>query len=455
MDATSLSVLARWTGGHLSGGNSGTVASRVCTDSRSLEAGDLFVALRGDRFDGHGFVAEAARLGAVGAIVEEVEPGLPGGFATLQVPNSLLALQSMASGYRRTLPLKVVAITGSNGKTSTKDLTAAVLGERFKVTRTEGNLNNHIGLALTVLRAGATDEVGVFEIGMNHAGEIAPLAAIAAPDMAIITNIGMAHIEYLGSRAAIAQEKGMLAQALPAHGHLLQCAEDEFANSIAARSQAHPVYVGIDSGDVRASDLLHDFDGSTFQIEAYGQRARASIPVPGIHMVRNALLAVGTGLAMGLELEECVAGLGKLRLTKGRLEQKTVGGIRILDDTYNANPDSMKAALRTLAHIPAQGRRIAVVGRMGELGQHSEEGHRSVGEVAAEVGLDVLVGVGEEVALTIKAAQGRGLAKALHAGSIEEALELVRSLVLPGDVVLVKGSRSARMERIVEGLARL
>jgi UDP-N-acetylmuramoyl-tripeptide--D-alanyl-D-alanine ligase len=214
MNPTNIATLARWADAQLLSGDPAATVASVCTDSRALKPGDLFVALRGENFDGHRFLADATKLGAAGCVAEEAPSDLPPGFAVLQVRDTLTALQQIATNYRRSLSLKVVAITGSNGKTSTKDLTAAVLSQRFRVTKTAGNFNNHIGLPLTMLRAGAEDEIGVFEIGMNHPGEIAPLAALAVPDVAIITNIGVAHIEFMGSREAIAQEKGMLAEAL-------------------------------------------------------------------------------------------------------------------------------------------------------------------------------------------------------------------------------------------------
>lgn len=448
-------MLTRWAGGDLVSGDPLGAVTTLCTDSRALKAGDIFVALRGEKFDGHAFVPKAALSGALGVVVEEVPPGLPENLAVIVVDDTLRALQQIAGHYRRTLDLKVVAITGSSGKTSTKDLTAAVLGERFRVTRTAGNFNNHIGLPLTMLAAEGAHQAGVFEIGMNHPGEIAPLAELAAPDVAIITNIGIAHIEFMGSREAIAQEKGMLAEAIGADGHVILCADDDFSESIAARTKANVILCGIENGEVRASNLRHDFSGTRFLLQARGVEVEVLLPVPGIHMVRNALLAVGAGLVFGLSLEECAAGLGKLELTKGRLEQKLIRGIQVLDDTYNANPDSMAAALRTLAQMPTAGRRIAVLGRMAELGTESDAGHTSAGVVAAEVGIDALIGVGEEPGLIVEAAARGGITMVFKAATIDEGVQTLCGLARPGDVVLVKGSRSARMERIVEGLQAL
>jgi UDP-N-acetylmuramoyl-tripeptide--D-alanyl-D-alanine ligase len=452
MDSTSLGQIAQWSQGALAHGDGSSLVTNLCTDSRMLRPGDLFVALRGDQFDGHMFIEEAAKRGAIGAIAEDAPASLPPDFGVIRVADSLQALQKTAAEYRRTIPLQVINITGSNGKTSTKDLTACVLAERLQVSKTEGNFNNHIGLPLTILRARNTDQVGIWEIGMNHAGEIAPLAALSQPDVGVITNIGVAHIEFLGSREAIAKEKGSLAEALKPSGYLVLSAEDEFTSAIRQRTRADVILAGVDSGDVQARALRPHFNGVKFELHADGQMAEAELPVPGIHMVRNATLAVAVGRIFGLSLEECAAGIQKLQLTKGRLEQKIVRGIHILDDTYNANPDSMAAALLTLSQMPAAGRRVAVLGRMGELGKESEHGHRSVGEVAAKKGIDYLIGVGDEARWITDAAWKTGMEKVLHVDSVEDGVKALREFSKPGDLVLVKGSRSARMERIVEGL---
>ncbi|MCE9610122.1 MAG: UDP-N-acetylmuramoyl-tripeptide--D-alanyl-D-alanine ligase [Chthoniobacter sp.] len=452
MDSITIQTITTWSGGRLVAGAGGEKVTVVCTDTRALKAGDFFIALRGENFDAHTFVSEAARRGAVGAMVEQAPADVPPEFAVVLVPDALAALQKLAANYRQSLPLQAVGLTGSNGKTSTKDLTMSVLAENFQVTGTEGNLNNHIGVPLTLLRARGGDQVGVFEVGMNHSGEIAPLAAMIAPDVAIITNVGTAHIEFMGTRDAIALEKGMLAEALPPSGTLILSAHDEYSPVIAARTKADVVLAGIGQGEVFASELRAHFSGTKFRLHADGHTVEAELSVPGEHMVRNALLAVAAGRVFGLSLEECATGLSKLRLTKGRLEQKVIRGIQILDDTYNANPDSVGAALRTLASMPAAGRRFAVLGRMGELGTEAERGHRQVGEVAAREHIDCLVSVGEEAGWIADEAWRGGVEKVVRVASTDEATKALRELAKPGDVVLVKGSRSAKMERVVEGM---
>lgn len=452
MDPTPLQQIAAWANAAFSGPDAARTVTRVCTDTRALQPGDLFLALRGERFDGHRFVAQAAAAGAAAAVVDAAfAEEAPAGFALLRVEDTLWALQQIAAAYRASLPLRVLCLTGSTGKTSTKDFTAAVLGERFRVVKTEGNFNNHIGLPLTMLRASAADEIGIFEIGMNHPGEIAPLAALARPDAAIITNIGTAHIEFLGSRAGIAEEKGRLAEALPEGGVLFLNDRDEFSDAIAARTRARVVRSGIGRGAVSATLLASGMEGSRFRVHAGEESVEVVLPVPGLHMIENALLALAAGLAFGVPLEVAAHGLAATRLTHGRLERKARGGIDFLDDSYNANPDSMRAALRTLAVLPVKGARIAVLGRMGELGPESEHGHRTVGRDAADAGVDWLVAVGgEEAGQLADGARRGGLREVVHVADPAEAAALLAARAKPGDLVLLKGSRSARMERVFE-----
>ena len=454
MNATLLSKVAQWSGGHLLAGGADATVTSICTDSRSLKSGDIFIALRGENFDGHSFVPEAARLGAIGAVVEKAPLGLPVNFGIIKVLDTLRALQLLSTNYRTSLPLKVVGVTGSNGKTSTKDFTASVLGQRYRVAKTEGNLNNHIGVPLTLLGLDSAHEMAIVEMGMNHPGEIAPLAAMAKPDAAIITNIGTAHIEFMRTREAIAQEKGMLAEAIHSSGTVVLNADDEFTPRIARRCSARVVTAGISSGEVRATDLKPLSSGIQFRLHATGQCVQAELPVPGEHMVRNALLACATGLSFGLTLDECAEGLRVIQLSKGRLQQKQIGGITILDDSYNANPDSVIAGLATLAQMPCKGRRIAVLGRMGELGEESERGHRRVGMAVGELAISCVIAVGEEAGWIADAARTGGVREVIHVSDVDDAVVALRGMTGEGDTVLVKGSRSAKMERIVQAMEK-
>src|SRR5213594_1243510 len=455
MNPTPLEQIAKFAGAEIFSGDSKVFIDKISTDSRAVKRGELFVALRGENFDGHNFVELAAKAGAAGAIVDSNWEGkVPENFALIPVKDTLQAYQKLAANYRNSLSLKVVAITGSNGKTSTKDFTAAVLGRRFHVTKTEGNFNNHVGFPRTMLEATSQDKVAVWEIGMNHPGEVAALAQLAAPDVAIITNIGVAHIEFMGSREKIAEEKGALAEAVGANGRVILNADDSFTKTIAARARGKVILAGITAGMIRADEISQSGTGTDFTILEGAHRCRAQLPVPGLHMVQNALLAVAAGRVFGVSLEDCAAGLTAAPLTKARLQIKQIGGVEFIDDSYNANPDSMKAALRTLAELPADGKRIAVLGEMRELGDELERGHREVGETAATLKIDQLIAIGDVAAAIADAAKHAGLEKTAIVASTSEAAELLSEIAAPGDLVLVKGSRLARTERVIEAFRR-
>jgi UDP-N-acetylmuramoyl-tripeptide--D-alanyl-D-alanine ligase len=454
MNRLSIFQITDFCGGHLSGGDANVAVEKISTDSRTLKRGELFVALRGENFDGHKFIDAAVKAGAAAVIVDLAWNGqVPANVALIHVDNTSEAYQDLAAAYRRSLSLRVLAITGSNGKTSTKDFAAAVLARKFRVTKTEGNFNNHVGLPRTMLEANSEDELAVWEIGMNHPGEVAALAQLAAPDAAIITNVGVAHIEFMGSREAIAQEKGALAETIGPEGSVILNADDPFSKSIAERTRAKVIFAGTSGGTIRASEVSQSADGSEFTISEGAHRCRAQLPVPGLHMVQNALLAVAAGRVFGLSIEESAAGLAAAPLTKARLQIKQIRGVQFIDDSYNANPDSMKAALRTLVELDADGKRIAVLGEMRELGRESDLGHREVGETAADLGIDQLIAIGADGATIANAARKAGLEKAAAVRSTTEAAEMLAEIAAPGDLVLVKGSRLARTELVIEEFA--
>src|SRR5712692_2815717 len=275
MNRLSIFQIAEFAGASVSAGDGHISIDKISTDSRTLRRGELFVALRGENFDGHKFVAAADKAGAAGVIVDLGWSGKASeGVAIIRVEDTLQAYQNLAANYRKSLPLRVLAITGSNGKTSTKDFAAAVLGRRFHVTKTEANFNNHVGVPRTVLEATSQDEVAVWEIGMNHPGEVAVLAKLAAPDAAIITNIGVAHIEFMGSREAIAAEKGALAQAVPPGGTVILNADDPFSQGIAERTRAKVILAGIENGSVQASEMRQSPTGIEFTILEGAHRCR-------------------------------------------------------------------------------------------------------------------------------------------------------------------------------------
>lgn len=453
MDPLPLREVAAMAGAQLLGEDCEVPVSRFNKDTRTVKPGDLYIGLRGEKFDGNEFATQAFERGATAALLDS--PGMAKKLATtypvLLAEDSLKALTRLASAWRTRLQLRVLGITGSSGKTSTKEFAAAVLGTKYRVVKTEGNLNNHIGVPLSILSAESCDEAAVWEVGMNHPGEIAPLADLIKPSCAIITNIGTAHIEYMKTREAIAVEKGALAEAVPASGAVILSAEDDKTDFIASRCRAKVVRTGFAHGDLLASDLQPTPDGIAFKIFRDGKFYPASIAVHGTHMVQNALLALAAGMEMGVPLEKGIKGLAKARLVGGRLEQKTIGGVTYLDDSYNANPESMEAALQTLRLVPGAGRRIAVLGKMGELGEHAAEGYRRTGHAAARLA-DILLTVGSEAAQISAAARNAGLGRVHEVEDTAAAARMLSQLARPGDLVLVKGSRSARMETVFEHL---
>ncbi|MEM9481945.1 MAG: UDP-N-acetylmuramoyl-tripeptide--D-alanyl-D-alanine ligase [Verrucomicrobiota bacterium] len=316
----SLASVADFAGGSILQGDLGWMVENVSTDTRTVGTGELFFALSGENFDGHRFVAEAAKRGAGAVVVDSEVTGVPDTCGIIKVFDTLSALQTMARRYREYLEPKVVGITGSNGKTSTKDMVAAVLETKFSVNATVGNLNNHIGVPLSVLKTKPSDEFGVFEMGMNHPGEIEVLADIALPDIGIITNVGVAHIEFMKTREAIALEKGMLAESVSRNGHVILNHEDEFSDSIAARTRATVIRAGIDGGDITAKEIRTDGETTKFVLCTPAGECGVSIPVVGRHMVTNALLAASAGWLSGLSVEEVAYGLGGVEISDGRLK---------------------------------------------------------------------------------------------------------------------------------------
>lgn len=449
MDPLNITELAGLAGAEiLRGGGRNVSVSRISKDTRTLRPGDLYWALRGGNFDGNAFAAEAVAKGAAAVVIDDPEAANGLNVPTLGVANGLEALTRFARAWRNRLSLRVVAITGSNGKTSTKQFAAAVLASRYQVTKTEGNLNNHIGVPLSILAANSADTAAVWEIGMNHPGEIAPLAELARPDVAIITGIGVAHIEYMKTRDAIALEKGRLAEAVPAHGAVILSADCDRTDSIASRTKARIVRAGLTGGALRADHFQESESGLHFAITHNGRTYPASIPANGSHMARNALLALAAGLELDVDLEAGIAALASAPLAGGRLERRTIQGVIFIDDSYNANPDSMEAALVTLRGFPGPGRRIAVLGAMGELGDYAAEGCRRVGATAGRLA-DILVTVGDSATPIAAAAREAGLSRIHEVGDTASAALMLRNLARPGDIVLVKGSRSARMEGVI------
>jgi UDP-N-acetylmuramoyl-tripeptide--D-alanyl-D-alanine ligase len=422
--------------------------TRVTTDSRALAPGDLFVALKGERFDGHHFIEQAHRAGAAGALVSEAQPSnLP----QVIVQDTLSGLQEYAISWRGDFHIPVVGVTGSNGKTTVKQMLTAILARRGPVLATVGNLNNHIGVPLTLLSLREEHKTAVIEMGANHFGEIARLAGLARPDVGVVNNAGDAHLEGFGSREGVARAKGELFEALE-HGVAVINADDDYA----------PLWHEMARGDVLSFGLAEDADvravharpeppdaptGMDFELRTPEGRQGVRLPLPGLHNVRNALAAAACAVALGVDARDIAAGLLNVRPVAGRLGwRKALGGARLLDDTYNANPTSLRAGLELLMAVKA--RRWLVLGDMGELGRGSEQLHFAAGEDARALGIERLYAVG---ALAREAARGFG-AGAVHFEDIGALIAEVRERLTPEVALLVKGSRSSRMERVVAGL---
>ncbi|MCP4848424.1 MAG: UDP-N-acetylmuramoyl-tripeptide--D-alanyl-D-alanine ligase [Verrucomicrobiaceae bacterium] len=453
MKHLTLASVADYSGGCLRTGRPEDKINSVSIDSRTIREGALFIALRGENFDGHDFVGKAIDSGASAVMLsKEGYTANTGECAVVGVEDTYAALQLFARNYRMHLGLTVIGITGSNGKTTTKDLIASVLSEEFSVSATAGNLNNHIGLPLSILSADDSHEFGVWEMGMSMPGEIKRLSEIAAPDVAVVTNVGMAHIESMHSREAIAREKGMLAEGVGEEGIVILNGEDEYADAIAGRCCARVVRVGFGVGDFRAVEVQQAHEGMEFTIVVNGEKHRAAVASPGRHMIINALLASAVGSHLGLSMEVITRGLGRARITAGRMQSKCIGGVSYIDDSYNANPDSMSAAINTLAGQKCEGRRILVIGAMAELGDISESEHLKVGKAAIEADIDCILSVGEMAAPVHAGAESQLAGRAKHFGEHGQCVDFLRREARPGDLVLVKGSRSSAMERILEGL---
>jgi UDP-N-acetylmuramoyl-tripeptide--D-alanyl-D-alanine ligase len=416
-------------------------------DTRTLPAGAAYFALKGETHDGHSFLDDAARRGAFAAIVEERGwPEVPG-MHMIRVHDPLRALQSIAGQARRRLTFRIVAVTGSAGKTSTKDTIAALLGARLRVTKNEGNLNNHIGVPLSLLRLDADAQAGVLEMGMNHAGEIRFLAEMARPEVGVVTNVGTAHIENFDGIEGIALAKRELIECLPPDGVAVLNHDDVRVREFRHVHRGRSVTYGIEPGaDVQAEEVVFSAEGASFRV----QGTRFEIALAGKHGVWNVSAAVAVGMEFGVGLAEMAEAAALLRPGKMRGEREEFEGITILNDCYNSNPEAAKAMLETLAAIPGH-RKIAVLGEMRELGAFTEQLHREVGREAARAGVDAVIGIRGAAAHLVDEARMAGIrGEALFYENPAEAGAAARALAKPGDVVLFKGSRGTRVELALE-----
>lgn len=456
MEQRSLKFVADACGARVPEGAGALIVKNISTDSRRLQPGDLFFAIKGENFDGHTFLKEVAAKGAAAVVVErEKTPIEPLDCPVLVVDDTILALGQTAAGYRRDFTLPVVCVCGSNGKTTTKELLASVLRQKFSTLWSEASFNNNIGVPLTLLRLEKKHEAAVLEAGTNHPGELAPLIDIIRPDLGVLTNIGREHLEFFGDLAGVAREEGQLAEGLPQGGTLFVNGDNSWTGNVGSRTRATVVRVGFgDGNDWRADKVRLDKNGVTFRVVAGKAEACGEYRVPllGRHQALNALFAVAIGAQLGMTAAEIEHGLAECKPAKMRMQFWEAGGIRVLDDAYNANADSMVAALETLRDLPLMGRRVAVLGDMAELGAQSEAAHSEVGRRAAELQVGQLFAVGKMAPVMAKAARDAGLARVIEFENVEAATKAIKGFLKSGDLVLLKASRSSRLERIAETL---
>ncbi len=453
--------VVRATGGILLNGDMGIPFNGVCHDSRRLRAGELFVALKGPRFDGHRFVLEAFEKGAKGALVEywpqEINIfELHRGLSIIKVPSTYRALQDLASYWRQRLSAKVVAVTGSCGKSTTKEMIATLLEPRFKVAKSPGNWNNLVGVPLSILNSPEGSEVLVLELATNRPGEIARLTEIVSPEVAVLVSVYPSHLEGLKDLEGVLKEKLALFERAPSNAVLVypydQKEVREKALEICQHRVAGCLSFGLEEGaNLRASDLRLTREGTEFRLSFRDRKALVRIPLLGEHFVRDALAAAATALALGLSFEEVTEGLSGVHTLPHRLELRPLGRHLVLDDTYNANPASLEAACKVVAALKdGFEQTVAVVGDMKELGLHSQPLHEEAGRQLARV-FDLILALGEETQALVRAAGG----KARHFEDRTSLLEALKEELSRPTLILVKGSRAMKMEEVISRLEEL
>ena len=453
MELRSLNYVAEACVGELRGGSPDSQVARVCSDSRLVQAGDLFFAIAGDRFDGHDFLAEVAKKGVAAVVADRAR--IPEGLScpVIAVDNSRAALGRLAARYRYDFNLPLIAVGGSNGKTTTKELIASVLGQGLRTLRSEASFNNDIGVPLTLLNLDKSHQAAVLEVGTNHPGELAPLVKLARPQLGAITNLGREHLEFFGDMNGVAAEEGCLAELLPPGGTLFINGDSEWADRLTHRSRAKVVRVGTgDPNDWRASKVRVNDTGVTFFVDApEGELSgEYSTGLIGRHQAVNALFALAVGAELKLSQAQMQRGLAECQPAKMRMQLWEWNGVRVLDDAYNANADSTLAALETLRDMPCKGRRAAVLGDMAELGTHTQSAHEEVGRRAAQLGLDRLFAAGKMSGVTAAAARAAGLAAAEAFPDTDAAAAAVKEFMQPNDLILLKASRAAKFERLAQ-----
>lgn len=428
----------------------------VSTDTRSLQSGQLFVALKGPNFDAGAFLAEAQKKGAVAAVAE-ADCAVPAGFPVLKVADTVVALGQLAKVWRNQFTFPFVGITGSNGKSTTKEMTAAVLSLLGPVLKTEGNLNNLIGLPLTLFRLGAEHKVAVCEMGMNAKGEIAAMTEILQPQVGVLTNVTSAHLEKLHTVEAVAAAKGELFAHMSPQGVIIVNDEDPWVRQQAAHFPGRKIHFGMqNSSDIKFGHVeMHGLDAMDLYLSVFGKDLKLHLPLPGTHNIMNALAALGVAAALDLDIQAASHALETFQPMPMRFEQVQLSnGVRLVNDCYNANPQSMLEAFRTVGRAKRAGRFVAVLADMLELGEKTQQLHEELGAHAAQLGVDELYLLGNEAEQTARGASRAGM-ESTRIHIFQDIAELNASLmntVHAGDVCLVKASRGMKLERVVNAL---
>ena len=460
MSKLTAAELESGTGGNLVYGSSDAIFPHVSIDTRKLQGEDVFFAIHGPNQDGHRYVPDALSKGALGAVVEQdyVYPGeFPAGKVLIKVRDTHEALKDLAKSARRRWPGTLVAVTGSMGKTTTREFAAHVLKSRFRVYQTPGNYNNLFGLPLALFGLAEDQDLGIFEMGMSAKGEIAEMCRIASPEVGIITNVAPVHLEFFGSLEDIARAKEELAEALPNNGTLIYNSDDLLVTEIAGRFAGRKISFGISSAaDIRADQVeITGLEETRFRISWGGEHAKASIPLAGAHYVMNVLAAVALGSRFGISLPRMVETFGTLSQASMRGQLlRFKEGFAVIDDSYNSNPRALMKMIEVLSEMPSFTRRILVAGEMLELGSGSDSLHFECGSFAAAQGIDVVIGIGGAAREIVRAAVESGIpgSRARFYPDVLSAVDAVSNELREGDLVLIKGSRGVHLEKIVEKL---
>ena len=454
MRAITLREIEWATEGKILNGNPQKTACGICTDSRQIKEGELFIPIVGEVYDAHTFIPQAAKRGCAAVLTARAE-AVPAGINAVLVEDTTRALQKLAAWYLNTLNLKKIAVTGSVGKTSTRDMAYYILREKYAVGTTVGNFNNDIGVPLTIFTFDDSMQAAVLEVGMDHSGEIHRLVDMIRPDVGIITNVGISHIENLGSREGILRAKMEIADYFDENSTLVLNHDNDMLAGVEDTGAYKVVRVGSGAENQYRVSAIEDRggEGVSYRLTCSEGVFQICLKIPGAHNALNSALAIAGCRLLGVSVEEAIRGLSKLELTGKRLTICHAGQITVIDDTYNAAPDSMKSAIDTLIHTPG-GRKIAILAGMNELGEESRRYHREIGQYAAQRQIDLLVTVGEKALDIALGAEAEKTAAVRHYETKEAFLNDEKMRPVDGDVILVKGSRTMEMERIVDKILK-